>query len=241
MILSSDIDSVGVVLQYDPNAEVLTRRMMVSERAVSDSDSVSDSVSVLVSVSDSVSDIDLRKKEANFSNENSDTIFFDENGIEIKPNNQPTETRVAPGRKLKTVSEVSERFLNKFIDTFDTKPIVWTDSARNKARWSFDKSIERQGKTEDNKGLNEITLHNLLWNIIKFMKEDKFWAVNFKSPTKLMETQAKTGFIYLDIWANDYRMKSPELAKQRRDAETDRLIRNDEAQRERKKQEESQF
>ncbi len=54
MILGQDIDAVGVVLRYDPHAEVQTQRMM-ARGSISDSDSDSGSVSKSVGVSVSVS------------------------------------------------------------------------------------------------------------------------------------------------------------------------------------------
>jgi predicted dehydrogenase/threonine dehydrogenase-like Zn-dependent dehydrogenase len=58
MILGQDVDAVGVILHYDPNAEVQTQRMMARENdsdRISVSDSVRKSVSVTKSISKSLS------------------------------------------------------------------------------------------------------------------------------------------------------------------------------------------
>lgn len=137
-------------------------------------------------------------------------------------------------------SEESSEVMQWFISSFDTVAFDWNDAAMNRARQGIDRSIKRLQNKPENKGLTKDETIAMLKGIIKFVKDDAFWGTQFETPAKLM-TNDKNGLNWLDRFINLYRQKSPELAKQRRDAETDRLIRNDEAQRERMKHEESQF
>lgn len=162
---------------------------------------------------------------------------------DVNENRNITEvTSIEKVSKKKSVehSEESSEVMEWFISSFDTVAFDWNDAAMNRARQGIDRSIKRLQNKPENKGLTKDESINLLKAIIKFVKDDPFWTTQFETPAKLM-TNDKNGLNWLDRFINLYRQKSPELAKQRRDAETDRLIRNDEAQRERKKHEASQF
>ena len=75
MILGSDVDAVGVVLHYDPNAEVQTQRMMASV-SISGSDSISNSVSVRKNISERVKKW-LRAQKARLTNSSQLTLTTD--------------------------------------------------------------------------------------------------------------------------------------------------------------------